>query len=97
MSTHASPEKRKVFTRIPRLSADSEPSLIRIAVLGAYLSRRTVGRLERAGFATLGDIACDARRLAQIEGLGEKSYAEVVSCMRAHGLMTSTPVIRRFR
>lgn len=89
---------KRVFTRRPRLSASSAPSLIRISTLGAYLSKRTTDRLWRAGLLTLGDVMDRGLlSLRAIEGMGEKSYAEVVSCMRAHGLLTSTPVVRRFR
>lgn len=89
---------KRVFTRRPRLSASSAPRLIRISTLGAYLSKRTTDRLRRAGLLTLGDVMDRGLlSLLAIEGLGEKSYAEVTSCLRAHGLMAEARNLRGAR
>ncbi len=77
----------KVFTRMPSLAPSSEPGRIAVASLGAYLSKRTMGRLLRLRLDTLGDVtAYGVHRLSGVEGFGEKCHAELLSCLRSHAI-----------
>jgi DNA-directed RNA polymerase alpha subunit len=79
---------RTVFTRKPHIDMRSTaPDLLRVSGLRAYLSNRTISRLQKVGIETLGQtVEFGVDRLFTLHGFSQKSRNEVVSCLRTHGI-----------
>ncbi len=76
------------FTATPKIHWRlTDPARLHLASLRAYLSRPTRNALLNAGIETLGDIAkVGAKAIAKMDGIGERRFQEIASCMRAYCL-----------